>query len=234
MKLLEVEMKRQLKSGLLCAVFVALLAAGCSGSGSTDTASAPGKDSKAASGGSLLDKLTGNSTTPVEVAEATEISITLDQAISSESAKSGEEFTATVAQPVVVGGKTVIPKGATARGLIVEAKESGRLKGVALLRLALNAVEVDGKVYEIKTAVISRQGQDHKKRNTVMIGGGAGAGAAIGALAGGGKGALIGGAIGAGAGTAGAAATGKKDITLGAETALKFKLSEAVTVQVKK
>ncbi len=55
-----------------------------------------------------------------------------------------------------------------------------------------------------------------------MIGGGTGAGALIGGLAGGGKGALIGGLVGAGAGTAGAAFTGNKELTIPAESAASF------------
>jgi len=39
--------------------------------------------------------------------------------------------------------------------------------------------------------------------------------------------------VGAGAGTAGAAATGKKDISLPAETRLQFRLLRPVTVSVK-
>ena len=68
------------------------------------------------------------------------------------------------------------------------------------------------------------QGSSHKKRNAVMIGGGAGAGALIGALAGGPKGALIGSAIGAGAGTGSAYATGKKEVGIGVERRLTFRL----------
>jgi hypothetical protein len=67
----------------------------------------------------------------------------------------------------------------------------------------------------------------------LFIGGGTGAGAAIGAMAGGGKGAAIGALAGAGAGTATAAATGKKDITIPAESHLNFKLSSPVTIQVR-
>jgi outer membrane lipoprotein SlyB len=94
-------------------------------------------------------------------------------------------------------------------------------------------VEVEGDSYDIETTAITRTGQSHNKRNTMFIGGGAGAGAAIGAIAGGGKGALIGSAVGAGAGTATAAATGKLDISIPAESQLSFKLTQPVTVKVK-
>ncbi|HEX9759835.1 MAG TPA: hypothetical protein VGA40_02895 [Candidatus Acidoferrales bacterium] len=173
------------------------------------------------------------STRPVNVPQGTAISVTLDHAIVSNQHQSGDSFEATLAAPVAVNGVTVIPKGARVTGRVIEARESGRLKGVALLRLALDEIEVNGKDYEVQTSSLSYSGGDHKKRNWVLIGGGTGAGAAIGAAAGGGKGALIGSAIGAGAGTTAAAATGKKDIALPAESRHSFKLTQPVTVQVK-
>lgn len=169
----------------------------------------------------------------VTVPETTPIHVTLDQAVASDENRPGDHFEARVSQPVIVDGKTVIPQGAYAEGLVVDARRSGRLRGRARLQLALETVNVNGQNYDVRTVSSWRTGGDHKKRNLAWIGGGAGGGLLIGALAAGGKGALIGGPIGAAAGTTVALVTGKKDIHLRAETPLTFKLAEPLTVPVK-
>lgn len=175
----------------------------------------------------------GHRAKPVTVPESTAIYVTLDQAISSDQNRTGDRFEATVSEPVVIDGKTVIPQGAHAEGLVVDAKQSGRLMGRARLQLALQTVEVNGHEYDLQTTSRARVGGNHKKRNWAFIGGGAGGGALIGAAAGGGKGALIGAPVGAGAGTVAALLTGKKDIRLRPETPLTFELAQPVTVNVK-
>lgn len=170
---------------------------------------------------------------PVTLPEHTAIVVTLDEALASNQNRPGDHFDATVSEPVVVDGKTVIPQGAHAEGLVVDARKSGRLMGRARLQLALQAVDVDGQDYDVRTISHARIGRNHKKRNWAWIGGGAGGGALIGGLAGGGKGALIGGPVGAGAGATVALLTGKKDIKLRPETPVKFELSEPVTINVK-
>ena len=163
----------------------------------------------------------------------TKIRVSLNHAVTSSQNRSGEAFEATLSAPVILETKMVIPAGSAARGVLVDAQESGRLKGVARLQLRLTEVEVDGDWYDVETTSISRRGSNHKKNNWAWIGGGAAGGTLIGALAGGGKGALIGGPIGAGAGVAAAAVTGKRDIRLSAERELTFVLTEPATIRVK-
>lgn len=167
----------------------------------------------------------------VSVPAGTELQVRLSESIATNRDTSGDSFQAVVAEPVVIDGKTVIPKDAPVSGQIVSVRESGRLTGVARMRLMLKSVQVDGKEYELHTGDYSRRGGNHRKRNWAFIGGGAGGGALIGALAAGGKGAAIGGPIGAG--IAAATLTGKKDFVLPAETVLRFELVDPVKVEVK-
>jgi len=178
----------------------------------------------------LLSRFTSESVT---LPEGTAIQARLEHALASNQNIPGDRFAAAVAAPVVMDGKTVIPQGARVEGLVVEARESGRLKGVPRLRLTLDSVEVGDQSYEIQTTAVSRRGCDHRRRNIGLIGGGAAAGTIIGAIAAGGKGALIGGPVGAGAGTAVAALTGKKDFRLHSEMLLTFKLTQPVTIRLK-
>jgi len=158
------------------------------------------------------------------------ISVVTDQSVSSKTAKAGETVTGSVAQDVTADGKVVIPKGAPVKLTVSSVQASGRLSTPAKLYLRLRTVTVGGKTYTIATSSAGRTLGGKGKRDAEFIGGGAGGGAIIGALAGGGKGAAIGAAAGAGAGTAGAAATGKKDIEFPAETKLAFTTRAAVTI----
>ena len=168
----------------------------------------------------------------VTVPAGTIITVRLANAVGSKLSNSGERFNASVATPVEVDGKVVIPSGAEASGKVVQAVPRGRFKGGAVLKLALDSIKIQGDSYDVQTSEVNRYLKGKGKRTAAMIGGGAGGGALIGGLAGGGKGALIGAALGAGAGTAGAAFTGNKDIVLPAESALSFRLSEPLTLKM--
>ncbi len=168
-----------------------------------------------------------NLTVPV----GTVLNVRLQNSVSSATSSPGQSFDAVLDEPLVVNGKTVAPRGAAVTGRVVEAKSSGRLHSSGYLRLTLASITIEGKSMPVETSTLFAKGANHNKRNAALIGGGAGAGALIGGLAGGGKGALIGGLVGAGAGTGGAYATGKKDVAFGAERRLSFRLTQPLTTK---
>lgn len=153
----------------------------------------------------------------------TQVQVRLGQKLETGETQTGQAFTATIAQPVVVGGKTVLAQGAKVRGRVIEAVSSGRLKGNASLTLELT--QAAGA--PVRTEALRVDGKSHLLRNAALIGGAAAAGALIGGATSGKKGAAVGAAIGAGAGTVTAYMTGKQEIVLPAELTLMFVVSGA-------
>jgi hypothetical protein len=157
--------------------------------------------------------------------------VTLDQTINSKIANYGDNFAASLAEPVTVDANVALPTGTKVRGTIVTAQSAGKFKGNALLQLTLDSLTINGASYSIQTSEFENAGKGRGKRTAIGAGGGAAFGAILGAVAGGGKGAAIGALAGGGAGTAAAGFTGKKDIVLPAETRLHFKLVQPVSIQ---
>ncbi len=192
---------------------------------STNTASTPAGSKSAA------PMRMAEAPKPIILPAGTVLTVSLGQAVGSKISQAGQSFTATLAQPVQVDGKDVIPAGATASGTVVDAKPLGRFKGGASLQLKLVSINIKGSDRPIETSSVVRTEAGKGKRTAVLAGGGAGVGALIGGLAGGGKGALIGALAGGGAGTGGAAFTGNKDIVIPAESALSFKLEQPLEIK---
>jgi hypothetical protein len=167
---------------------------------------------------------------PIVVPAGTTLTITTSQGLSSKNNQAGETFLATLAQPISVGGRPALPKGATVSGTVVSAKAKGKIKGAGELSLTLTSISIQHHTYQIQTNVLSSTTKGKGKRTAATTGGGAAGGALIGGIAGGGKGAGIGALIGAGAGLIGGAATGNKQAEIPAESALSFTLSESLTL----
>ena len=167
----------------------------------------------------------------VVIPAGTNIQVRVDQDLGSKISRTGDTFSATVAHPVTVNGRVVIPQGASAEGLVADAKPLGRFAGGAQLALRLERVQVGSHSFPVMTSTIASVEKGKGKRTGAMAAGGGALGAIIGGIAGGGKGALIGALAGAGAGTAGSAFTGNKNIVIPAETLLTFRTQQAVTMQ---
>jgi hypothetical protein len=228
---------RHYSLGQILVIACVLALAGCKSSTSPESSATSGGTTTGgtAAGGGVAPSESPSAPKPtpkpIIVEAGTEIAVTVDQAVSSKTNNSGDHFDASIAEPVVVGDKVVIPKGAKAVGTVTDAKSAGRFKGNAAITVTLSSVTVGGKEYQVKTSDVTESSSGRGTRTAVGAGGGAVVGALVGALAGKGKGAAIGAAAGAGAGTAGAAVTGERDITIAAETPLHFKLQEPVEIR---
>ena len=154
----------------------------------------------------------------------TTLLVRMDKSVSTRAGRAGDSFSASLSAPIEVDGRTVVPAGTQFNGHLTVSKASGRMKGRAVIGLRLDSFSLGDREFHVQTNSVERVSDRHRKHNAVFIAGGTGLGAAIGAIAGGPKGALIGAGAGAGAGTAGAALTGKKQVGVGAETALRFRL----------
>jgi len=168
---------------------------------------------------------------PIAVPEGTTLAVSLIDALSSESNKTGETFRASLATPLTGDdGRVAIPAGADVEGRIVDAKPSTHFSGNSNLALELTRITVGGKSYDITTSQWAKKGAGRGARTAETIGAGAAAGAIIGGILGGGKGAAIGAGAGGAAGTGVQAATHGEAVRLPSETRLDFRLINAITV----
>jgi len=171
----------------------------------------------------------------VTVAAGTLLPVRLAETLSTENVKEGDTFAATLDRPLVVDGLVVAERGARVEGRVVEAVEAGRVRGVASLSIRLTRMLTsDGQGVQIQTDAFHKEGETTRREDAVKVGGGAGIGAAIGAIAGGGKGAAIGAAVGGAAGAGTVAATRGRPAVLPVETRIDFRLSQPITLTEKK
>lgn len=172
----------------------------------------------------------GSPKAPVVAPAGSVLRVRLDQALDTKRSRPGDRFTGVLDSPVVADGREILPKGTIVHGHVLSARPSGRLKGRAEMTLTVDSCELKGRSVSVWTDAVVRVSNNHRKRNWTLIGGGAGAGALVGGAVAGPAGALIGAGSGAAAGTAGAAATGKKEVSVPAESVIGFTLKAPLVV----
>jgi hypothetical protein len=160
--------------------------------------------------------------------EGTEIKVRTDTAIPAHPA-AGAAYTATISDDVPdTSGKIAIPRGSRAR-LVAVPTNNGK---DALLDL--RSVTMNGRRYDLAAVGGGKSaggaGLGANTRTAKYVGGGAAVGAVLGAIFGGGKGAAIGALAGGAAGTGAQVLTGKKK-GIPAETQLKYKLAQPLTLR---
>jgi hypothetical protein len=160
----------------------------------------------------------------------TPITVRMIDSVDSKTTRLGETFRASIDQPVMLGDRQVIPRGADVVTKLVENKQSGKIEGRTVLTLALQSVSVNGQMIDVTSLDVRTASGSRAVKSGSMIGGGAAVGAIVGAIAGGGKGAAIGAASGGALGGAGAVLTSGQQVKIPSETRLTFVLQNPVQI----
>lgn len=141
--------------------------------------------------------------------------------------QTGQVFSATLSTNLNVSGYVVARLGTPVYGQVLLANSAGRATGRSKLELQLTQLVIGGNPYPIVTDTFDTQGKSSGRRSAFRLFGGAGLGAAIGAIAGN---AGMGAAIGAVAGGVGSVVQKGNQVQIPAETQLQFTLQQPVTL----
>jgi hypothetical protein len=163
------------------------------------------------------------------------IPVRLVDGLNSERNLSGDTFTATLDQELVVDGWVIAERGARVEGRVTSVDRGGKVKGTSAMAIELTRLRTsDGQTVPIQTDAFERRAEESRQNDAAKVGGAAAVGAIIGAIAGGGKGAAIGAGVGGGAGAGDVLLTRGKPVAFPSETRISFRLRAPVTITERK
>lgn len=154
----------------------------------------------------------------------TMITVRMVDTVNSDTSRLGQTFMASLDEPIVVNGRTVIARGADVTTKLVYDQNAGKLQGRTVQTLALVSVRYEGEWVELSSYDVRTQSASQGAKSGKIVGGTAALGAIIGGIAGGGKGAAIGAGSGAAIGTGAAVMTSGQKVVIPSETRLTFRL----------
>lgn len=158
----------------------------------------------------------------IEVPAGAAIQVSLDDPVSSETARVEDVVSSRVVQDVLVGGRVAIPEGASVRGIVRDAEPARRPSKAGRLVLEFDALFLDGERHALVARIAElEEGSGAAKKAGI----GAVVGAVVGGLLGGKDGAIAGVLIGGGGAVAG---TSGEDVKLPAGTVLTIRLEQAL------
>jgi hypothetical protein len=163
-----------------------------------------------------------------EVPSGTSLAVLLDSGVNTDATRPGQPISASVAEPVTVGGEVLILAGSTVSGGVTAISEKP-----PSMTVQFTEVETSGGTLALgaRPTIVRLAEHSEMKDEGAKIGGGAAAGALIGGVVGGNvKSAAIGAAAGAAAGTGVALATKERYAYLPAGAKLNVQLDESLHV----
>jgi hypothetical protein len=166
----------------------------------------------------------------VTIPAGTRISVRTLDAIDSNDRLVGDEFEASLEEPLMFEGHVIVPRDTVVYGRLTQLKESGTFAGRSKLRLELTGMAVNGKMVPLVTGEYVVTGKSRGESTAKRTAGGAALGAIIGAVADGGEGAAVGAGIGATAGAGSEIITAGDQVKVPSETMLDFTLQQDVSI----
>jgi outer membrane lipoprotein SlyB len=167
------------------------------------------------------------------IPDGTSVVASLDTRLSTKTNRTGDPFGATTTEPIIVGGRTLVPAGARIHGVLRDVEASGRTSGRARMTLAYETIaDSEGKTHPISSQPLTLQAASTTHGDVEKIAAGGVLGALIGGVTGGGKGAAIGAGAGAGAGTVLMLATKGKEVELETGQRLNVHMTASTSIQV--
>jgi hypothetical protein len=159
------------------------------------------------------------------------ITVRVNETLSSDHNRAGDQFTATLAQPLVADGYVVARRGQTVAGRVTDAVKAGRIRGTSKLGLELTDIGlVDGRQLPVRTQLVQYSGGTSMGRDATAIGTTAGLGAAVGAVADGGFGAGMGAIAGGAASAVGVLLTRGNQTVVYPEATLTFRTESPLAI----
>jgi len=162
-----------------------------------------------------------------EIPAGTPITVRLIDYIDSSQHHAGEMFRASVDEPVMVDGKTIVPQGADALLKLTAVSSAGRFHGRSEVQLELMRINLEGQMADVASDHPASVGASSTRRTELITGGAAAAGAVVGGLVAGPAGIWIGGLTGGGSGAVWQVFHKGKKIRLARETRLRFVITPA-------
>jgi len=164
----------------------------------------------------------------IQIPAGTAITVRMIDSVDSNIARLGQTFRASIDEPILINGQTVIPRGADATAKLVQDQQSGKFEGRTVLTLVLTDITINGQMVDTTTGDVSQSSSSRGARTAKVVGGATALGAIIGALAGGGRGAAIGAASGAAVGGGAQVLTKGQQVKIPSETRLNFTLQQPI------
>lgn len=177
----------------------------------------------------------GPITSTSQIPENTELRVSLNQKLDTESTQKGDTFSATLLKPLMSEtGEVVVPATASVSGQVTGVAPSTSANEQAAIRLDIQEIRFDGRAYPMSADITETGVESHSDSGELRTGAAVGGvtGLALGAIIGRSvTSAVVGGILGAGAGTAVSLGTGTTNAELPAGSTMTLRTTRAVPIQ---